>query len=198
MAVKVYALGPMLDAQLSHIGRQPVFWICDTVLELPVTNLVEGDLLITRDTDGLYLATSTTTTALIGGLGLGPHPDLATHDALGLATDAELSTHAGAADPHTGYLTETAHGGTSPTGHHAQQHSATSAPDHTFPGGTSTFLRADGSFAAPTAQAADLDKPETGALTVATAKYHMTGVRHSATGSQRLTVAGTGRWRVLN
>ena len=33
------------------------------------------------------------------------HPDLATHDALGLATDAELATHAGAADPHPGYLT---------------------------------------------------------------------------------------------
>jgi hypothetical protein len=51
----------------------------------------------------------------------GTHPDLATHDALGLATDAELTahdhdadyeasgavvTHAGAADPHTGYLKE--------------------------------------------------------------------------------------------
>lgn len=34
------------------------------------------------------------------------HPNLATHDALGLATDAELSTHAGLADPHTGYLLE--------------------------------------------------------------------------------------------
>lgn len=36
----------------------------------------------------------------------GAHPDLATHDALGLATDAELSTHAAAADPHAGYLKE--------------------------------------------------------------------------------------------
>jgi len=36
----------------------------------------------------------------------GAHPDLATHDALGLATDAELTTHAGAADPHTGYVRE--------------------------------------------------------------------------------------------
>lgn len=39
----------------------------------------------------------------------GTHPDLATHDALGLATDAEVaaavSTHAGLADPHPGYTT---------------------------------------------------------------------------------------------
>lgn len=36
------------------------------------------------------------------------HPSLATHDALGLATDAELTAHAGAADPHTGYRLESA------------------------------------------------------------------------------------------
>jgi len=36
----------------------------------------------------------------------GTHPDLATHDALGLATDSALSDHAGAADPHTGYVLE--------------------------------------------------------------------------------------------
>lgn len=35
--------------------------------------------------------------------------------------------------------------------HHAKQHSVTSALDHTFPGGTTTFLRADGAFAAPPA-----------------------------------------------
>lgn len=33
------------------------------------------------------------------------HPNLATHDALGLATDAELATHAAAADPHPTYST---------------------------------------------------------------------------------------------
>jgi hypothetical protein len=32
---------------------------------------------------------------------------------------------------------------------HNQQHSITSASDHTFPGGTTTFLRADGTFATP-------------------------------------------------
>lgn len=145
----------------------------------------------------------------------GGHPDLTTHDALGLATDAEveaildaheiaadphtayaldtdLSAHVAAADPHTGYQRESEKGvangyasldagGTVPdaqipstiardselpdlAGHvaagdphtqyaldsalHARQHSITDAADHTFPGG-STFLRADGQFAAP-------------------------------------------------
>jgi hypothetical protein len=36
----------------------------------------------------------------------GDHPDLAAHDTLGLVTDAILATHAGAADPHTGYQKE--------------------------------------------------------------------------------------------
>ena len=40
----------------------------------------------------------------------GIHPDLTAHDALGLATDSELSTHAGAADPHTGYQKESEKG----------------------------------------------------------------------------------------
>ena len=35
----------------------------------------------------------------------GSHPDLAAHDTLGLATQAELDAHAAAADPHTGYTT---------------------------------------------------------------------------------------------
>lgn len=34
---------------------------------------------------------------------------------------------------------------------HARSHSITSGSDHTFPGGTTTFLRADGSFATPAA-----------------------------------------------
>lgn len=39
-------------------------------------------------------------------LGAGAHPDLATHDTLGLATQAELDAHAAAGDPHAGYLQE--------------------------------------------------------------------------------------------
>lgn len=40
--------------------------------------------------------------------GGGSHPNLATHDALGLATDAELAAHAAAADPHALYRLESA------------------------------------------------------------------------------------------
>jgi hypothetical protein len=59
------------------------------------------------------------------------HPDLATHDTLGLATQTELDTH--------GALTT----------HHTRAHTVTATADHTFPGGTTTFLRADGTFATP-------------------------------------------------
>lgn len=78
---------------------------------------------------------------------------------------ADAEAHVGAADPHTGYLTEAAHTEAAHTamtglatqaeldghGHgqlHDRQHSITAAADHTFPGG-STFLRADGAFASP-------------------------------------------------
>jgi hypothetical protein len=39
---------------------------------------------------------------------------------------------------------------------HNREHSITSGQDHTFPGGTSTFLRADGTFAAPSGNATSL------------------------------------------
>lgn len=58
------------------------------------------------------------------GLGDDDHPQY--------ALDTDLSTHTGL-----------------PNAHHNRQHSITSGSDHTFPGGTTTFLRADGSFAAP-------------------------------------------------
>jgi len=234
MAVKVYALNPLVDSTSTlSATRQPLLFICDTTAELPVTGLQEGDLIVTKDTDSIYVATSTTTTGKMASTdNTALHPNLATHDTLGLATQAELDTHASAADPHTVLQRENEKGvangyaslgadvlvpqdqlgtgvqdGTKflrddgtwqAAGGHAELHTVTDTADHTFPGGTSTFLRADGVFAAPTAVAADLDKPETGALTVATAKYHLTGARHSATGIQRMTVAGTGRWRLQN
>lgn len=47
-------------------------------------------------------------TSLQGALDEDPdiHPDLAAHDTLGLATQAELDAHAAAGDPHTVYLQE--------------------------------------------------------------------------------------------
>jgi hypothetical protein len=139
----------------------------------------------------------------------GDHPDLATHDALGLATDAELATHAGAADPHTVYLKETdfddvdflvgtATGhtgaeiavGTTPGGelggtwasptvdathsgsaHHTRGHTVTDATDHTFPGGTTNFLRSDGTFAAASASLTSASAFATAETTLSAATY---------------------------
>ena len=95
----------------------------------------------------------------------GAHPDLAAHDTLGLATQSELDTVAGAkantAHSHvTGDLPaelltttegDAAYAGLA-HGHgqlHDRQHATDSATDHTFPGGTTNFLRADGTWAAP-------------------------------------------------
>lgn len=50
----------------------------------------------------------------------------------------------------------------------------------------------------PGGSGGDLPLPETGALSVATANYHQTAVRHAITGTQRITLAGTGRLRLLN
>jgi hypothetical protein len=66
-------------------------WIAGEDVELSITRI-----------DGEYTQVEIASTAGPGG----EHPDLATHDALGLATDAELATHAAAADPHTGYVKE--------------------------------------------------------------------------------------------
>jgi hypothetical protein len=60
--------------------------------------------------DTMGLATDAELAAHAAGPHGGAHPDLATHDALGLATDAELTTHAGAADPHAVYQKESEKG----------------------------------------------------------------------------------------
>lgn len=52
--------------------------------------------------DGATNVTTLTISATSGGA----HPDLATHDALGLVTDAGLTTHEGAANPHPTYATD--------------------------------------------------------------------------------------------
>lgn len=70
--------------------------------------------------------------------GAGYPLDVAAAEADGVATTPARSDHVHAHG--SGYL---------PDAHHARQHSITSASDHTFPGGTTTFLRADGTFATP-------------------------------------------------
>jgi hypothetical protein len=61
-----------------------------------------------------------------------------------------------------------------------------------FPGGTTQFLRADGTYASP-----DLIYSP-GSFTVATETYRQVGPHLKLTGSQRMTVQGTGRVRGSN
>jgi len=75
-------------------------------------------------------------------------------------------------------------------------HAATS---HSFPGGTTTFLRADGSFASPTASVVD-PNPQAyapGSFTVADGRYVILCKRLTLTGSQRVTLQGNSRLRIL-
>jgi hypothetical protein len=74
---------------------------------------------------------------------------------------------------------------------HVRAHSITSASDHSFPGGTTTFLRADGTFATPTA-AASLTSSQafaTATTTISTATYA------DITGCSLSLAAGT--WLVM-
>lgn len=71
------------------------------------------------------------------------------------------------------------------------------APQLIFPGGTTLFLRADGTFATPTATAAD-QSYSPGSLTVATETAHMCINHLKMTGVQRLTLQGTGRLSLVN
>jgi hypothetical protein len=64
-------------------------------------------------------------------------------------------------------------------------------------GGTTTFLRADGTYATPTATAAD-PSYSPGSVTVATETSHQVGPHIKFTGSQRLTIQGTARLSLQN
>ena len=66
-----------------------------------------------------------------------------------------------------------------------------------LPGGTTTFLRADGSFAAPTAAAAD-PAYAPGSFTVVTETARAFFNHMKLTSTQRATVQGTGRLRLSN
>jgi hypothetical protein len=112
----------------------------------------------------------------------------------------------GGAD-HSGAITDAQHGARGPIvgahghddldtvtadQHHAQLHSIIGADQNGFPGGTSTFLRADKTFAAPTAAAADpVYSP--GSFTVVTETGRYIPARMKLTTTQRATIQGTGR-----
>ena len=76
-------------------------YLCDLESERPSSGLREGDTAFAKDTNKQWVALSATTWQEMGGGGA--HPDLAAHDTLGLATQAELNAHA--ATPHGGIST---------------------------------------------------------------------------------------------
>jgi hypothetical protein len=87
-----------------------------------------------------------------------------------------------------------------PTAHAASHYSAGSDPLNIknlggFPGGTTTFLRADGAFAAPTATAAD-PSYSPGSFTVATETGRLIINHMKLTTTERATLDGTGRLAV--
>ncbi len=201
------------------------------------------------------------------------HPDLATHDAMGLSTDTELSTHAGLPTVHHSNANDHANtndpavdqkaalGGTSgvpsitnkyvtdadtrnsnsraPTAHgdaahnaltyeasgatathaalsaatthgnlghsnsldHARQHSITAAADHTFPGDTTRFLRADGTFQSVTASLPDMVviRQSTNAATTTIPSGYGAVVprKYTIASGQALIIQSTGALRIL-
>lgn len=64
-------------------------------------------------------------------------------------------------------------------------------------GGTTTFLRADGTYATPTATAAD-PSYSPGSFTIATETSRHVGPHVKFTGTQRMTLQGTGRLSLMN
>lgn len=70
-----------------------------------------------------------------------------------------------------------------------------------FPGGTSTFLRADGTFASP-GGGAGADPPEgsyaPGGVTIATGKFRLAAGEVQLIGTQELVIQGTGRLSLGN
>ena len=81
--------------------------------------------------------------------------------------------------------------------HHTQTHDIDGADHNGFPGGTTTFLRADGTFAAPTATAADAFYSP-GSFTVVTETGRFAPYRLKLTTTQRITIEGTGRLSIHN
>lgn len=131
-----------------------------------------------------------------------------------IARDSELhaEVHAIGGADHTGSITDAQHGARGPIvgahghddldtvtadQHHTEVHTIAGADHSGFPGGTSTFLRADATFAAPTAAAADpVYSP--GSFTVVTETGRYIPTRMKLTTTQRATLQGTGRLVLTN
>lgn len=169
----------------------------------------DGRYYTEAEVDGLF-TTHTADTTSVHGIA----------DTSVLATDAEVATaisdHVGLADPHTQYQKESEKGnangyasldgsGLVPDAQipstiardselHARQHSITDTSDHTFPGGTTTYLRADGTFAGVT-PADPAYAP--GTFTLATGTFRVMAGCVKLTSSQTMTLAGTALLRIV-
>ena len=126
-----------------------------------------------------------------------------------IARDSELhaEVHAIGGADHTGAITDAQHGARGPIvgahghddldtvtadQHHAELHSIIGVDHDGFPGGMATFLRADKTFAAPTAAVADpVYSP--GSFTIITETGRYIPARMKLAGAQRATIQGTGR-----
>jgi hypothetical protein len=75
------------------------------------------------------------------------------------ADDHHNQAHALGGADHTGTLSHDVLAGVSVDDHHARDHSIIGAEHTAFPGGTTQFLRADGSFAVPAGGGGAADEP---------------------------------------
>ena len=137
---------------------QQQFCIADTQAEVP-TSLPEGTLIYAKDTNKLWTASGSSLEWNQGGSashGNEAHTSTfstftqTNHDALANPHHSNANDHVNSEGAHSWH---TAHHSNANdhanTLDHSRLHTVTATADHTFPGGTSTFLRADGTFAAP-------------------------------------------------
>lgn len=142
----------------------------------------DGSLPLKRDAmDRPYLDPATVAEIAALGGGAGAHPDLATHDALGLATDAELTAHAGNA---------TAHGSFAASGHtHAY-----AAPSHSHAESDVTSLTTDLAGKASSSHNHDASYSATGHTHSLAAAWPVGAVFLSVLSTNPATLLGFGTW----
>lgn len=112
-------------------GRVPHFYVADTDASKPATGVEEADLCYCIDSNKLYVATAQNAWTELGGGGGPPEAHAASHQNGGSDEISVAGLSGVLADAQT------------PATHNIlSEHNG-------FPGGTTNFLRADGSFAAP-------------------------------------------------